>query len=120
MKQDSLFVRGIQQKFRIGCTADERAWPQLLSVDIKIVFDMKQSFTSDELSTTIDYVAMISLVESLALENEWKLVEKLSYDIGQSILTRWSLVSMVTVSVAKRISEKCTDIVCEVTSLRGQ
>jgi dihydroneopterin aldolase len=119
MKQDSLFVRGIQQKFRIGCTADERAWPQLLTVDIKIAFDMKQAMLSDDLSSTIDYVAIISLVESLAHEHEWKLVEKLSYDIGQTILTRWSLVSVATVSVAKRISEKCTDIVCEVTSLRG-
>jgi dihydroneopterin aldolase len=114
MKQDSLLVRGIKQKFKIGCTADERAWPQLLTLDIKVEFDMKKAIVSDELTDTVDYVSLISLVESQALENEWKLVEKLSFDIGQTILAKWKFVDSTTVSVAKRISEKCDDIVCEV------
>ena len=109
---NSLHIRGIKQKFKIGCTAEERAWPQLLTIDIQVWFSMENSIKSDSLHDTVDYVAMIGLVESLAGEYEWSLVEKLSADIGKSTKAKWPVIE----KIAKRISDKCDDSVCEVVS----
>ena len=76
---------------------------------------MTAAIQTDELVNTIDYLGVINVLETLAAEKEWKLIEALSADIADLIFARWGYVETITVSTTKVISDKCDNVTCQMT-----
>lgn len=105
-------VKQIPVQLHIGCYDEERARLQTLYFDVELEFSMELSSRSDDLRDTIDYTGIIQSLQAMVKDREWKLVEKLSRDVGEMLLEKFPLLSAVTVSITKHIPFPCEGIVC--------
>ena len=100
---NTVTINQLQQLMTIGLTDEERAFPQMITLDLIMTVDMEQSFSSDDLNHTLDYTQIGGLINSLASENQWNLLEKMCFDIGQQILSQFSLCQDVSIRATKRV-----------------
>ena len=110
----TLTIEEVQQAVRLGCTTEERAFPQVVAITIELDVDADESCRSDRVSDTVDYVDVVAAVERLAAESEWKLLEKMSYDIAAEILAAFTLVERARVTSRKRILPQVSGITATV------
>lgn len=99
-----LAIHGLKQSVRLGCTEEERVFPQLVSVEMNLELDMSSACKSDSLSDTVDYISIVSCLEDLAREYSWNLLEKLAYDMAGQVLSRFSVIEQAEVIVTKRVT----------------
>ena len=109
---NKLVLEEIRQRVRIGCTPEERSWPQVCSFNIELYFDMHVCVGTDNLNQTIDYMKVLAILEQLALESEWRLIESMSASICSVLLERFKILQRVNVSVRKVISENTIGVSC--------
>lgn len=111
-------ISGYKVVARIGCTLEERAFPQQLEFDITLKLSVEKSAASDSLSDTVDYVAVTDLIKKRCAEGEWKLIEKLASDMGDEILTGFGGVREVLVKVSKFIIPEARGVSCTISKGR--
>ena len=109
---NKLVLEHIRQRIRIGCTPEERSWPQLCCFNIELHFDMSTCAVSDDLNHTIDYMKVLALLEQLAAEHEWRLIESMSASICSHLLERFQILERVNLSVRKEIAENTIGASC--------
>jgi FolB domain-containing protein len=97
---DSIFVRQLRLPVRVGVTAEERARPQFVLLDLDLHVDLGPAGGSDDLSETLDYGAVTSGVATLVEGMEVLLLERLAQAVAEFLLAQDG-VAEVTVSVAK-------------------
>ena len=102
---DMMHLRSLKQRVRLGCTQEERAFPQMVTLDIRLGLDFSALRNSDDINLTVDYVAVLEQVSHLCREQEWVLVETMSGQIADLILNQFALVKQVEVGVTKQVSE---------------
>lgn len=78
----------------IGCTPDERVKAQELIANISVETDIRPAAQSDDIALTIDYVALLDLMEQTATEREYALVETLVDTMAQRILDQFPVESV--------------------------
>lgn len=95
-----ILIVDLEVFYCVGVTDQERAKPQRLLVSVELNFDFTAASMSDRLEKTIDYN---EIVEELLVYGEgrsWRLLEKLSANIADRILTHYRP-QAVTVEVKK-------------------
>lgn len=97
-------VCDLRCRVRLGCTKEERAYPQEVSFTLRIALVDHTSVKSDALEDTIDYMRVFAEVEELCGAGEYKLVEKLAYDVGLALKSLSPSIEDVEVSVRKKSS----------------
>lgn len=99
----SLCIESLRQSLCLGCTAEERAFPQVVTINIALQIGVPQSIKSDSIKDTVDYIAVVQAVERLAREGSWRLLEKLCFDLVSEFFAAFPLVQSADVSVRKNI-----------------
>lgn len=117
MNTPRITVRSLRTRARLGCTVEERAYPQTVVVDLEVSLapEVAQSAHTDELSDTVDYMAVVGAVEATCRVGEWRLLEKMCRDIGLAVREVSPLVRSVRVGVQKSIVPSAAGIGCELT-----
>ncbi len=82
-----VLARGVPCRSRVGVTAEERAEPQDLLVDIDVSLAPAGLGAPDDLDTTVDYAELASLAQAVAARDEYRLVETLAERIAGAITT---------------------------------
>ena len=86
--------------YHVGVPDVERAKPQRLLLTVEMDFDFVKAAKSDAVADTIDYFAVSRRLLKFGEGREWKLIEKLTADIADMILSEFKPQS-VTVEVKK-------------------
>jgi 7,8-dihydroneopterin aldolase/epimerase/oxygenase len=86
--------------YRVGVPDDERAKSQRLLLTVEMDCDFSKAAKSDNVSDTIDYLAVSRRLLKFGEGRSWKLIEKLAADIADMILAEFKPQS-VTVEVKK-------------------
>lgn len=117
MTTPRISVRALKARARLGCTPEERAYPQTVVVDLvlRLTPAAMVSTTSDELGDTVDYMAVAAVVEATCRDGEWRLLEKMCRDIGVAVRQLSPLVRSVDVAVRKNVLPHADGVVCELT-----
>ncbi|MFP5298230.1 MAG: dihydroneopterin aldolase [Actinomycetota bacterium] len=97
---DAIVFKGLRAQGRIGVTAEERATPQYLRIDLELETDLGAAGGSDALGDTVDYSAVTAGVVELVRDNEVALLERLAELIAEHLLADDNL-ERVTVVVGK-------------------
>jgi dihydroneopterin aldolase len=84
--RDRISVRGMLFLARHGVTLEERLEPQPFEVDVELLKDLTAASASDELSDTIDYAGLFSLVGRIVEGESFRLVESLAGAIADAVL----------------------------------
>ncbi|MGL5513480.1 MAG: dihydroneopterin aldolase [Sporomusa sp.] len=79
----------------------ERQLGQRFYIDLEMKADLDQAGRSDQLAETVDYVAVYNQTKEIVENNQFQLLEALSYLIAEEVLRLHPLVQEVTVRVRK-------------------
>jgi dihydroneopterin aldolase len=100
-RQDRITLAGIRVHSRLGTTPEERKSPQECEADLVLWGDFQAAAFSDSLEQSIDYSQVISLVQRIAGDREYNLVETLARRIVREVLQSFSI-DRVSVKLRKR------------------
>ena len=100
MSLQQIEISGLHTVTKIGVSAKEQKSPQPLVIDIILEADLSAAAETDHLADTIDYVAIVDVVEQIAKEGPYSLIEALANKICNEILID-QRVERVTIKVKK-------------------
>lgn len=73
---DRIILSGICCRVRVGVSSAERETPQDCLVDVEIGADLSRPMQTDDLHDSIDYGRVFDIVQGLAREEEFALLER--------------------------------------------
>lgn len=90
----------------LGCSAEEKFSPQLVSIDVDFTFKSPPSgLTTDQLKDTICYLEVVQNIQSLVQGKQFNLIEHLTHEIYGAInnllLRKKHIISSVKVTTHK-------------------
>lgn len=97
---DAIRLRGIQLPAALGVSVGERALRRPVEIDLDLECDLAPSGASDDLSHTIDYVAVWETLLAVA-GAEFRLVEALAERICTELLATFPALELVRIEVRK-------------------
>lgn len=98
---DTLQLRAVVCRCRIGVPARERKNKQKILVDVKLELSLKRAGKSDDIKHVPDYFALEKLLRGVAEKGERKLLEKLAEDLASVTLKFDRRIRAVTVRTRK-------------------
>ncbi|MEM0912583.1 MAG: dihydroneopterin aldolase [Pseudomonadota bacterium] len=98
--QDTVFIKNLEILTVIGVYDHEREKPQRVIIDLEILADLSTAGSNDNLDSTIDYGAIVSLVERLAQNNDTLLLERFGQRLCDGIFQHFS-VDQLTLTLHK-------------------
>lgn len=101
MTGERIELRGLRVLGRCGATAEERAIPQPLEVDLDLVADLGPAGDSDRLADTIDYALACAAVADVVSDGSAALLEHLAQRIADVVLSSDDRVDAVVVGLRK-------------------
>ena len=108
--RDTVYVHGLVVEAHIGVTAEERAVPQPLLLDLEVACDTSAAATSDAIDQAVDYHALAQAVEAHVAQSRVQLLETLAESVAALIRAQFD-VPWVFVKVGKpRILDSADEV----------
>lgn len=98
---DLIEVRGLRALGIIGVCPEEQVRPQPFEVDFDIEADLSAAGRSDRLEDTIDYGALVALVERIVQHEHHLLLERVVQRLAEELLAYDGRVDAVRVTIRK-------------------
>lgn len=105
-----LIIEDLQQAVHLGCSEEERAYPQIVSFHLALTLDASESMRSDRLSDTFDYVRAVSIIEELCSQSSFRLLERMCFAICQALFDVEKRITEIHVQATKRVTPLCSGI----------
>ncbi|WP_181919318.1 dihydroneopterin aldolase [Alkalilimnicola ehrlichii] len=100
---DTVSIEGLRLATVIGVFEWEREVQQTLGLDLVLQVDIAAAASSDRLEDTVDYGALAADLAGFYQESRYQLVEALAEATAKRVLSRYPVVSTVTVRLAKPV-----------------
>jgi len=88
---DLILIDSLELSAQIGITAEERAEPQRLTVNLQLQPLRNFSNLDDRIENTVDYFKVCAAVKKLAVHPPRNLLETLAEDIARELLASFPL-----------------------------
>ncbi len=98
---DKLSVLGIEIWARVGCTAEERAYPQRLLLDVVLELPLAAAGRSDDMRHTVDYASFLHRLKESLETKTYRLIETMAEDAAGLALAE-KKVKAASVRILKR------------------
>lgn len=99
---DTITIMDLGVLCKIGVPEEERAKPQRLLITVEMRGDFSRACLSDDILATANYYDVSRRIVDLCQSRSYKLIERLAYEIAETILTEFNSES-VLVEVKKFI-----------------
>ena len=94
-------LRGMRFEGHHGVGEDERAYPQVIEVDLELEAELETAARTDELAETIDYGPLIELTRAIVEERSFRLLEGIAGALLEAVIAAAPTATAVTVRVRK-------------------
>ena len=98
---DKMILTAIEVYGRHGCSEAEQRRGQVFKVDVEMDVDLAAAGASDKLTDTVDYAAVLSMVEEIVGGEPRNLIEPVAEEIAATILKKYARVEAVKVVLHK-------------------
>jgi 7,8-dihydroneopterin aldolase/epimerase/oxygenase len=98
---DEILLEGMRFYAYHGVNPEERALGQRFTIDVVLAVDLRRPGQSDDLADTVSYSAVYKVVRGIVEGKPRQLIEAVAEEITARILTKFPLVTRVTVTVRK-------------------
>lgn len=98
---DKMILTAIEVYGRHGYRESEQRRGQVFKVDVEMDVDLAAAGASDKLADTVDYAAVLSMVEEIVGGKPRKLIEPVAEEIAATILKKYALVKAVKITLHK-------------------
>jgi dihydroneopterin aldolase len=117
--RDEIHINGLRVTTRVGVPAEERAVPQELELNIRLVVEGGFGQMGDDVTRTIDYDAVARHVRAWCGEGERKLIETLAEEMAAELQEAFPLLEAVAIEVRKFILPDCEYVAVLIERERG-
>jgi FolB domain-containing protein len=114
----NISVVDLEVFYRVGVPDEERAHPQRLLLTVELETDFSEAAASDEIGKTIDYYAVAQRLMNFGEGRSWKLLEKLTAEIADTVLREFKPQS-VRVEVKKFVIPQARHVAVSLTLRLG-
>ncbi|WP_375604203.1 dihydroneopterin aldolase [Wolbachia endosymbiont of Anurida maritima] len=102
----NLLISDLRLWVHLGCSAEEKFSPQLVSIDIDLTFKSPPSgLTTDQLKDTLCYLEVVRNIQYFVQGKQFNLIEHLTHEIYRAInnllLRKKHIISSVKVTTHK-------------------
>ncbi|MCV2883343.1 dihydroneopterin aldolase [Aestuariibacter sp. AA17] len=97
---DKIIIQGLKINALIGVYDWERESKQPLLVDIVMQLDLSKAAQSDDVNDTVDYAKAAELLEKVALDSDFQLLEALAGKLIDTLMATYPLLN-VTLTLTK-------------------
>ncbi len=101
MMNDYITVSRLEVYANHGVFPEENKLGQKFVISLKLYLDLSKAGADDDLTQSVDYGQVCRRVCDLAKSDTYKLIEKLSYEITQTLLDEYELLKAVEATVEK-------------------
>lgn len=98
---DQLILSGLDLWLKVGCSEEERAFPQRIEMDVTLHLPLADAGWGDNMAATVDYADACALIKKTLEPKTFKLAEAVAEQTADLLLGKYKLKS-VTVLVKKR------------------
>ena len=99
----ALRLRGTRVQSCMGVSDAERAQPQELVVAVDLELSGTRYPEQDELERAADYAEIVRIVDELAEERAYRLLETLALRVARRLVRQWPSAERVRVAVTKAV-----------------
>lgn len=97
---DRIFIEGLQVEALIGVYDWERDTPQPLLIDLELHTNLQTAADSDQVADTVDYAKVAGLLQLVASQSQFELLEALAQKMIIEVMQRFS-VAKVCIKLSK-------------------
>lgn len=97
----TLHLNQLRLKARLGVFEWERAQEREFPLDVTAGILAADSVREDDLTATVDYAALESLLLEKAAAQEWQLIERLLHALAHEALQNFPQIQSLTLTLAK-------------------
>lgn len=105
---DKVRIERLQVQAVVGVFAWERQIEQPLLVDVQLQVDTRQAALTDELQYAVNYQAVAERITAVIQARQAKLIETLANLVAETILTEFSLVQHISLTIRKPLAVTAT------------
>jgi len=91
IKQDIVFLRGLEIECIIGFIDWERRLKQKVVIDLELPIDCARAAASDDVVDTLDYMSVASRVREFVGQSEFMLVETMAHRLALLLLEEFGM-----------------------------
>lgn len=99
---DFVQIKNLEVLCRVGCSAEERSFPQILTITTTAFLSLKKSAQEDDLRYTVDYAATAEQIKKILLSKDFCLIETIAESIADYLLDN-KIILGVNVEVSKKV-----------------
>ena len=87
--------KGLRYQIKIGVTEEERKQSQLVLVDLQLYLDITRAVAIEDIEETVNYSTVQKTIKAFLENKEYVLVEKVSTDIVNILLSEFEKLKAV-------------------------
>ncbi|OVE80301.1 hypothetical protein BVY02_00770 [bacterium J17] len=99
--KDTILINNLTIHSKIGCSIEERDFPQRLEFDLAIELDLKPSALSRKVEDTVCYHTVKDQLIEFVGKGEWILVEELAEEICKFLMEEHPLIEGIKMQIRK-------------------
>lgn len=99
---DQLILSGLELWLKVGCSEEERAFPQRIEMDVTLHLPLADAGWGDNMAATVDYAEACTLIKKTLEPKTFILAEAVAEQTADLLLGKYKLTA-VTVLVKKRV-----------------
>jgi FolB domain-containing protein len=100
--KDFIVIENFTVPARVGHTAAERSFPQIVRLDMQVYLSLENAAKEDRMDAAMDYAALIKKTERLLARKKFVLIEALAEAVAQLALEH-PLAEAVSVKAVKNV-----------------
>ena len=86
---DRILIPRIPLEAAVGCTEQERRYPQPILVDVELICDVSRAARTDSIADAIDYVGVRREAARVAALRPYALIETIAERVAAALLERF-------------------------------
>ena len=94
---DRIGIKGLYVVATHGVNPEEKVKPQPFVLDVELRKDFTDAAIADDLSKTVNYAKVCSLIMEIVTKNSYNLIEKLAYECAFAIAEKYPVKSVAVV-----------------------
>lgn len=98
---DTIFIKGVVIHARHGVMEHETEVGQRFVIDLELSSDLSKSSRTDKLADTVSYSNVVATATAAFKDDNYKLLERAAGAVADAILTGFSRISSVKVTIHK-------------------
>jgi dihydroneopterin aldolase len=116
----TITLKDLRIAAKVGWPEAERNHPQIITINLSLDVEASSSFTSDHVEDTLNYDDVIAFLKESCASTTWRLLEKMSHDLAQGLLSTFAQIRKIKIDLSKNIYSDAAAVTVSYEAVGGE